>query len=41
MHNYMQVTLNQILIITPPYMYLINITQYLNVYLHCNKDSLK
>ncbi len=36
MHNYMQVLLNQMLIITlniysSTYMYLINITQYLNV----------
>ncbi len=38
MHNYyMQVAL----IITLNHMWLINITQYLNVELHCNKDTWK
>ncbi len=37
MHNYLQVTLSQTLTIQ----YVVNITQYLNVYVHCNKDTLK
>ncbi len=41
MHDYMQLTLSKILILTIEYVHVVNITQYLNVYNHCNKDTFK